>query len=214
MSSLRDAAFPRGRPNVDAPTILPLTGRALPAAVWERGLLYLIGGHPVQWVSERWRKTDAWACPTPTLPDPERPGYCVSIRMVDWSAGEIIPPADCRTFESAARLLESFDIRRVALGGAPTYHSAEGKPLQAWEFAYEIAGSAYMFVGERWRRGEEWAALSPCIPDTQNPEIMLTIRLLGPDGEPISPVSSGEFASAPLLPPSAPARPSLRRAGL
>ena len=185
-------AFPRGRP-----VILPLSGSKLPGPTWERGLFYFLGGRPVQWLAERWKNEDVWACPTLAMPDPERPGFSTSIRMVDLITEDLIPPVDDHIIKAAARALALRDRHRIGLGLAPTFQPDPGgpRPTATWHTAYVVAGQAYMFVGERWREGEHHASPSPCFADKQYRGVMLTTRMLDDQGSPVSPVSFDEVIS-------------------
>lgn len=207
MSSLprREVAFPRGRPGpAPDPSIVPLYRPDLPFPIWQRGVLYILAGRPVQWVAERWKSSDVWACPTASEPDPERPGQHVSVRMVDGTTSTVIPPLDRRRLAAALSGLAINDYRRVASGQSPTFASPRRgpQPTRAWHVAYSIEGRTFTFIGERWRLGEEHASLSACFPDSEREGVMLTTRLLGPDGEIVTPVSCDEFAAA--IPPISP----------
>lgn len=205
--SYQVVAFPRGRPE-----ILPMSGTNLPGPTWERGLFYILGGRPVQWLAERWRTEDTWACPTPAKIDPERPGSSTSVRMIDLPTENVIRPAEDHFLEAMVQLLEYHDWSRTSLGLPPTLQSPSGgpQPTAFWRTAYRVAGRAWLFVGERWREGEHVASLSPCLADEQRRGVMLTTRILDVRGDVISPVS---FDVAMTLLPSGPAlQPRLRLA--
>jgi hypothetical protein len=183
-----------------------LSSSKLPGPTWERGLFFILGGRPVQWLAERWRTEDTWACPTPAKIDPERPGYSTSVRMVDLLTESVIRPAENRILDAMVQLLEYRDRGRASLGLPPTLRSpSDGpQPTTTWRTAYRIAGRAYLFVGERWREGEHVASLSPCIADDQRQGVMLTIRILDVRGVRVNSVS---FDEAMALLPSGPALP-------
>ena len=195
-------AYPRGRP-----VILPLSGSKLPGPTWERGLFYILGGRPVQWLAERWRTQDTWACATPAKIDPERPGCSTSVRMIDLLTNSVVRPAEDHILEAMIQLLEYRDRGRASLGLPPTLQSPSGgpQPTASWRTAYRVAGRAYLFVGERWREGEHVASPSPCVADEQRRGVMLTIRMLDVRGDAVSPASFDEvlalLPSGPALPP-------------
>lgn len=207
MSSLsrRDAALPRGRPSV-----VPIPKAHLPGPTWERGVFYAIGGRPCQWLAERWLTKDTWACVTPSSPDPERPGYSTSTRLIDWSTNTIIPEVGKQLLTRTLRVLRYHDYERVTSGLSATFapQHETARPTSTWCYAYEIAGAMHTLVGERWRGEDRHASLSDCFPDSQLPGIWLTTRMLDPKGDVIIPVSLETFAS--LLPP--PPSPQLRLA--
>jgi hypothetical protein len=183
--------------------ILPLSGSHLPGPTWERGMFFILSGRPVQWLAERWKTRDTWACPTLAVNDPERPGYSTSVRMLDLLAESVIRPAETRILEAMVQLLEHRDRGRISLGLPPTLQSpSDGlQPTTTWRTAYRVAGHAYLFVGERWREGEHYASLSPCVADDQRPGVMLTTRMLDVRGDVVSSVS---FAEVLALLPSGP----------
>jgi hypothetical protein len=210
-------ALPRGRPlgiARDGPITLPLPGVRLPAPTWEFGQLFILSGHPVQWIGERWRESEAWACPVATMPDPDQPGIRMAIRMVDAISGEILPAVAEHVRRTATRVLLLHDQLHASCGRPRTFRSGGcgPRPLRSWEIGFSVGGQIYMFVGERWREGDEHAAPSPCFADSQQPGVMLTTRLLGPSGKIVSPVSSAEFASAIL--PATSLEPRVRLARL
>lgn len=63
--------------------------------------LYVLGGHPYRVVGERWRVEDAANSPSPTIPDPQRPGVVCTLRVVDEVTGAIIPPVSAVEFSRA-----------------------------------------------------------------------------------------------------------------
>src|SRR5437016_6137395 len=87
----REFHLSREGPAGEEPSILRFPESWLPGPIWTRQVLYMIGGKPYLWLSERWREGDLSACPTLSSPDPERPGQAISVRLIDWTRGEIIP---------------------------------------------------------------------------------------------------------------------------
>lgn len=72
-----------------------------PEPVFQFSRLYILNGHPYQWVGERWREEDAAFSPSPTIPDEQHPGIAITARLVDGLTGEIIPSVSFAEFSLA-----------------------------------------------------------------------------------------------------------------
>lgn len=59
--------------------------RPWPIERWS--LVFEVDGLPIQFIGERWRDSDAHACPHPLMPDPRCPGESVVIRLISLVTG-------------------------------------------------------------------------------------------------------------------------------
>lgn len=83
----------------EAPGVVPFKPRIPPALEhWERP--YLVDGVLLQWIGERWRVEDLWACPYEAEADPAQPGTAIVMRIVSLTSGRSFSPLTDRELES------------------------------------------------------------------------------------------------------------------
>jgi hypothetical protein len=76
-----------------------------PLPVFRKWRTYLLNGHPIRFVGERWRKEDAALVPWGTEDDPEHDEVVFSIRIIDLLTGlAILPASDAEIAAAFSRL--------------------------------------------------------------------------------------------------------------